>query len=148
MKAIQWFYLALVVLLVPATFIMGGVGILAYIDIPSIIIVFGMSYLISLSAHGLKGLGNAYRHAIKGGTKAECLSAVEVFRGLQISFILSGIFGIVVGTVAMLTALNDLESLSKGAAVCILTGLYTLIAILVLVTPFRSRVAAMAVAAE
>lgn len=152
MKTSNWIYgiLAFTVTVVFGT-ILSGVSFTAYVDLPSFIIVLGGGYLLSLMAHGPKGLGGAYGAAIKGGSKAELLAAVEVFRHLDRTFHLLGVTGTILGFIAMLSfygfktdPAGTTDMYLRGSAVAILTYLYALIARFMLAGPFKARAAALA----
>lgn len=149
MNASNWIYgiLSFTVTVVLGI-VLSGVGFVAYIDLPSFIIVLGGAYLLSLMSHGPKGLGQAYRVAIKGGSKAELLAAVEVFKHLDSTFNLLGITATILGFIAMLSfygfgadPAGTTDMYLRGSAVAVLTYLYALIARFMLAGPFRARAA-------
>lgn len=124
--------------------LVAGAGFEPYLDIPSAVIILAGGYLPVLMAVGASGLGRAYRAATGEAGRQDCLAAVEVFRQLGRNFVVAGLFGTLMGFIAMLRVEGDSDRLVIGATVAVLTILYALVAVLFLAEPFRARAAAKA----
>lgn len=146
MKANQWVFGALAAVLLLGSVWVTGIGVLYYIDIPSAVIVFLGGYLITLMSHGPSGIAEAYRTA-SGGQGADAAAigrSRAVLRGLGRNFIYLGIFGIIMGLIAVLSIFDPPETFAQGLATLIITSLYAVMGNLVLVNPFLHRLDAMA----
>ncbi len=146
MKANQWIFGLLVLILLPGSIWVTGIGVLYYIDIPSAIVVFLGGYLIALTSHGASGIAEAYRTA-SGRMAAADAPAIgrsrAVLRGLGRNFIFLGIFGIIMGLIAVLSIFDPPETFARGLATLIITALYAVMGNLLLVNPFLHRLDAM-----
>lgn len=141
MKLVNWINFVLVLAIIGFTLAIVGVGVGYYLDIPSLVVTYGIACLLSLMSHGARGLGRAYRVAVAGGTAAEEAQAEAVFKGLQSNLIVAGLFGFVMGAVAILSNIASPESVAQGFAVAVLVVLYALVGIMLAVAPFRWRLA-------
>lgn len=151
MRATNWiFYVLALVVTVVLALVFCGSPPANFLDLPSALVVLGGSYLLACFAHGATGVCSAYGAALSSrSTPAECRKAVEVFKGLQGYFILTGLLGTLMGTIAMVTwqesqGAGTPGNYVAGAAVAVLTLLYALVALLFLVLPFKAAAAAKA----
>lgn len=112
------------------------------VNIPSLIIVLVIPFLLSLSSFTLKEGHRAFRAAFKASeaSRRELELALVFFRALRRYFSLSGIFGFFSGIIAMLMNLKDPGFIGWGVALSLLTVYYVLILELLLVVPFQTGI--------
>jgi flagellar motor component MotA len=132
--------------LVLGSFLIPGIGILYYIDIPSAIIVLLGGYLVALMSHGPSGIAEAYRTATRGGVTADAKvigRSRAVLRGLGRNFIYLSILGMIMGLIAVLSLFDPPDTFAQGLATLIITPLYAMMGNILLVNPFLHRLDAM-----
>ncbi len=113
-------------LVILAVLLGGSPGI--FVNIPSAVIVFGVTFGVGLMAFGSKDLLSSLL-ALRGLVFNAPDSAfqqrhVDVLKGLIPSAYASGVLGTLIGAVQMLATLDDPAMLGAGMAVAILTVLY------------------------
>ena len=108
-----------------------------YISISSLIMIFAPAAFLSLANFGLKELVGLFRAVFRSSEDKVVLSnAVLLFDSLKKYFLVSGIIGGFVGSIAMLGASNDARKIAYGAAMITLTILYGVIAYVFIAVPF------------
>jgi len=96
------------------------------IDIPSVLIVIGVSLGMLLMAFG-SDLGSAIKTVFRKSTgrKALILSLIVFERGKSFA-IASGVIGTLIGVVNMLANLDHIAALGPGLATALITSIYAL----------------------
>lgn len=122
------------VLLVFFCVVIIGVGIRrigGFIDTPSLAIIFGITGGYLLLAYGIIDVYRAAVLCLKGRAESEkaALKAIEVCRAAAYTSIISGVIGMMIGLINMLSqGMDDPTVLSCGAAVALLTVFYGVLA--------------------
>lgn len=93
----------------------------SFVDLPSVVLVFGSTFALSAMAFGPQALGSALLHPV-GLASSERVQSVWVFAGA--SALGSGMLGSLVGLVQMLQTLDDPTQIGAGVAVALLSALY------------------------
>ena len=111
-------------ILVVLAMLMGGrAGI--YVDIPSVVFVFGCVIGGVWFAHGPAALFRAITAALTGRSDAEQAGRHDAVLGTAYGLSWSsGILGVFIGFIAMLADLSDPRAIGTGLAVCLLSVLY------------------------
>lgn len=137
-NAIGWFLAVSMVYL--AISVGGSVG--AFINVPSVIIVLGVSYFVGIAAYGwrdfnygVKALLFVYRKRVPSSLG---IRHVNIIRSMRLYVVLSGILGFLVGSVQMLANLDDPSAIGPAVAVAILTIFYSVFLILFIIQPALS----------
>lgn len=119
-------------------------GVIAFIDIPSLMVILGLSTPILMASGLMKDFLNGFRLM---GSKVNPFSVIELKRMEQANrlamttLLLSGIMGTLIGTVGMITHVTDRALILPGLAVAILTTLYAL-EFIFLILPVQAKVKA------
>lgn len=117
---------------------------LAFVDLPSLLVVLALTLSIMI-ASGL--LADFFKGFKLMGQKVNPFSAIELKRIRQANrlaicaLLISGAVGFVVGVIAMLSSLSDAAALGPNIAMAMLTMLYALLFVLV-VLPVNAKVRA------
>lgn len=113
------------VLLIAVVAVVGGT---AFVDVPSIIIVFGLALATMLAAVGGE-VGTAFRAAFTQTREPETLrTGLAAFEaGQSMALISGGLIGAMAGVVMMLRHLDDVAALGPGTAMCLVATLYSLL---------------------
>ncbi len=118
---------------------------LAYVDFPSLLVILVLSAAV-LAASGL--MGDFFKSFKLMAQKTNPCSAIELKRMLSAirlsiwSFLLSGMVGMVIGTVAILSNFGDPAKFGPSAAMALLTLLYSMIFVFIML-PVQARAKAM-----
>jgi flagellar motor component MotA len=151
MKKSGWIFWLLGVAVVPFGIWVGGVGMLYYIDIPSLVIVPMVGILVSIASHGVDGFFGAYRTAMAepgSASVSDLKKGAAVLRGFAANNIVAAFFGVVLGTIAMLANVSDSRGLAAGVATVLITVFYALLVNLFAVYPFKHHLEAEASSRE
>lgn len=116
----------------------------SFIDIPSILVILGISLPMLMAS----GLFSDFLRGIRiMGQKTNTYSAIELKKSetavsLMIKLVLlSGIFGSTVGTIALLSQLNDAGKIGQHFAIALITLFYSLF-ILFILLPIQAKIKA------
>jgi flagellar motor component MotA len=118
---------------------------LVFVDFPSLMVILALSAAV-LAASGL--MGDFFKGFKLMGQKTNPYSAIELKRILAAvrlaiwAFLLSGMVGTVSGTIAILSNLSDVALIGSGAAMALLTMLYSMIFVFIML-PIQARAKAM-----
>lgn len=139
--------IALVLGLVLGLFGLMRVLPLAYLDLPSLLVVPLAAYLYILTIYGFRGMARAYRAPFDdAATPSELRQAEAFFVALIQSFAAFGVLTMLFGLVAMMVYLEDKTKIGPNLAVALLTLFYAALCSLTLALPFliqaRKRLAA------
>ena len=99
-------------------------SIASFFDIPSFIITVGGGTMLTIVAHGRRGLSGMRKVAKEGGSKAQFEFAQTVASGAAKQFERVGWLGTGIGIIQMLQNLDDPKSIGPAMAVAILCPLY------------------------
>jgi len=99
---------------------------LAFVNIPSVIIVFGLIIGGAL-ASGLRLTGMISISWNKNATEADLWDASDTYRSCSKLAMASGAVGTLIGLVLMLGNMNDPADIGPGLAISLLTALYAVV---------------------
>ncbi|OHD55123.1 MAG: hypothetical protein A2Y33_01065 [Spirochaetes bacterium GWF1_51_8] len=141
MKKGFWIFLLLFVLLTVGTFFLatGSLqGMFLYIDFASLALVPGFAFLLSLAFFSPREIGNAFKYASESAPfdKKEIGKGIVFFKTLQSLIVFSAIFGCIIGVVAILQDISNLERVGKNMGIAIIVLLYAAFFILFLTLPY------------
>ena len=137
MKKFYPISLVLFLTLIAVAIIMSGPGFGVYLSLPSLIIVLGLPAAILLATHSPREMGMAFRSAYRNSSSGELRAAVVFFSAMQRYLLWSGVLAPMVGVVAMLSVLGDKSSVGMGAAIALITVLYSIVLNLTVALPFK-----------
>jgi len=109
------------VFLMLAIFVGGTLGL--FIDIPSVIIVLGVSLALLLATHRGSGVGLLFKAPFALDTVDRRRSSA-VYQDFKTYAIVSGWLGFIIGCILMGANIDHLESLGPGTAVALITVFY------------------------
>ena len=122
--------------IIASTFLAGG-NIMAFFDIPSFLLVAVVPFLFVSVLFGFKDMAAAFSSALKKEIDQDSLKkALIFFRAYGKAVWITGIVGVVIGVVGMLTNLEDVSAIGPNVALSILSIYCSCIAFLVIVLPF------------
>ncbi len=121
----------------------GGENIALFIDIPTIICVCFVTFLILFASWPLKDMGRAFSAPYSmGATKVELLKSKEFFTSMRKALVWSALVSSLIGFISILRYMSyepfDAERLGLNFAVAILSVFQAGITVLVLALPFES----------
>ena len=121
--------------------ITAGAPISVYVSLPSFVIVTAIPLFMLLASFSPAEILKAFSSSFKRDADKEGLKKAELLFGSLGKYIAtSGATGILLGVVAMLTNLGDLEWLGKGLALALLVVFYALLLHILLVFPFLASI--------
>jgi flagellar motor component MotA len=124
--------------------VFAAAGITSFLDFPCLVMVVVPPGLLSLAAFPPRVVGRSFRVAFarQQAAEAELRRAVVVFRFMERSLVVSGLIGALIGVVAILSQLRDVEvqKLGQGFALLLITVFYALVLVLIVTVPFRAAV--------
>jgi flagellar motor component MotA len=138
MKPIQFFGLCLSIGIILGALVIVGVPLLAYVDVPSLIVVMGISLGLGLASKGAK-VFKAYGTAVHGGTEEQIRDALGSFRLLSRGLIASSFLSVLLGIIALLSFSVDATGFSRGLGVVLIGPLYGLVLYMFGILPFLGR---------
>lgn len=116
----------------------------AFLDWPCLVMVVVPPGLLSLAVFPPRVVGKSFRVAFsrQKATVPELRQAVVVFRFLERSVLVAGFIGALIGVVAILSQLREVEvqKLGQGFALLLITVFYALVLVLTMTVPFRAAV--------
>jgi len=101
-----------------------GSDLATFINLPSVLFVFGVGFGCLVFGHGIAGLGLAFRAAFSTVEQGEGAQAAEAAQTAAKTFAHAGWLGVIVGLVQMLANLDDPAAIGPAVAVALLTALY------------------------
>jgi flagellar motor component MotA len=132
----------------------GGI-LIAYYDLPTILVVVGTTFLILFASWPIRDIGRAFKAPFsKDASIIELKKSVVFFELARKALVWSGLLAVMMGVVAMLLALSlidlpkDLERLGKNCAVALLSVFQVSVTVLLLVLPFESAARRRLIGAE
>ena len=96
----------------------------SFFDIPSFMITVAGGTMLTIVAHGRRGLSAMWKVAKEGGSKAQFEFAQTVASGAATQFERAGWLGTGIGIIQMLQNIDDPKSIGPAMAVSILCPLY------------------------
>jgi flagellar motor component MotA len=120
-------FLGFIIMFVLAIVGLSASGSLGYvIDIPSLLIVIGISLGMLLMAYG-SSLGSASKTIFRKSAEQKALMlSLAVFERGKSFAIASGVIGTMIGVVCILASLDDIAALGPGLATALITSIYSL----------------------
>lgn len=131
-----WVFLITIMILVSKNINMYYSGI-------SLAITLLPALILSLGSNSLKEVLNHFTIGFKDESaagKAELEKALNYFTSLFTYFICSGILGILIGVVSVLSNVSDPQKIGSGLAISLLTLLYSTIITLFVAVPFQNGI--------
>lgn len=119
---------------------LGFNGILIYIDFVSFFIVLLCPLFLLLANFSLSEIRNSFIIGFEQGDSdsVELKNGLLFFTTLQNYFILSGLLGVFIGTIAILANLTVPEATGSGLALSLITVLYSIIFSMGIAMPFKT----------
>ena len=117
-----------------------GSAMLSFLDIPSLILVVGMTLCGTFALHTPQTVIGAFNMALSDGQSDEDPNKEAVFQDAARFAAASGVLGSVIGVVKMLGALEDPSALGPAMAVALLTMFYGLLLSQFVFLPLGRRV--------
>lgn len=118
-----------------------GGNITFFLNLPSLIIVAGITFVMLLSNHTLREMGSYFAAAFREGegraAPAVTKKGVDFFTSMRVYLILSGFVGALIGIITMLSLFEDVERVGFGAALSLMTIFYAVLLILLIALPFK-----------
>ena len=128
-----------------------GSSLLNFINAPALMIVFTGALLFTAAAHGFESLFaalNAGVGSLTESNKASAHSHATVLLTLRNTFLGAGAVGALIGTVQMLSVMDDPSKIGPSMAVAILSLLYGFLLADLLVGPLANRLLAHSVSQQ
>lgn len=128
--------------------IAAGGSLAAFIDIPSIMIVIGGTFAVTIISYSLEDIDNALKSAFSGVTDVTKLKMGAYFWLSQVRILLGvGAVGTIIGWIKMLQNLSDPNGIGPAMAIGLLTFFYGLLITFLLPIPayhiIRRKIAGM-----
>jgi len=101
-----------------------GSPLLVFLDLPSMILVGGVTAAILLACHGVRGSAQAVGALFRGGNREQLALGTAYFMQAGALCIASGAMGTLIGLVQMLQQLDDPTRIGPAMAVALLTSFY------------------------
>lgn len=121
--------------------ITSGGNLLFFINIPSLVLVVGIPFVMLLSNHSLREMGSYFGAAFRSGEESAAPSVIkkgiEFFTAMRGYLILSGFVGALTGVMTMLSLFEDVDRVGFGAALSLMTIFYALLLIILISLPFK-----------
>lgn len=137
---------ALFIALMAGAIITSGGRFVHYLNIPSFLMVAGCTFVLLLMNFSVREMGRAFKVGFQSGKGADkdriedLKKGFVFFKSMQTYLIVSGFLGTVVGAIAMLASMNNVMSVSFGAALAIITALYGLFFSMLITVPFSAGI--------
>ncbi|WP_455382472.1 MotA/TolQ/ExbB proton channel family protein [Salinispira pacifica] len=117
----------------------GGIGM--YFDLASLAVVVIIPMTMLFASFSLRELGAAFAAAFGADTEPAVLRrSMVVFRTMERLVLVSGLFGVVSGLIAIFSNVSSAEQIGKGLAIALLTPLYAMMLMMALTLPLRAAV--------
>ncbi len=132
----------LFIAMIVGAIITSGGRMVAYLNIPSFIMVAAPTFVLLLMNFSVREMGRSFA----AGFKKEAANLDDLkkgfifFQSMQFYLILSGILGTLVGAIAMLSSLRDSSRIGWGAALALITMLYGIIFFMLVALPFKTGI--------
>jgi flagellar motor component MotA len=121
--------------------ITAGGNLLFFLNIPSLILVVGIPFVMLLSNHSLREMGAYFSAGFRSGEERADPSVikkgVEFFTAMRDYLILSGFVGALTGVMTMLSLFEDVDRVGFGAALSLMTIFYAVLLIMLIALPFK-----------
>lgn len=110
--------------------------IVVFIDIPSILIVVGVTFALQIISFKLDEINKAFSLCMGGsGTQDEIRKSVYFFESMVRNLLYSGVIGMMIGLIKMLQNLSNPETIGPSMAVASLTVIYSFVLIIICPLP-------------
>lgn len=122
--------------------VMAGGSLLWFMNVPSLVVVVGISFVLLLSNYSLPAMGRCFAVAYGDAPRErrDLEDGLAFFEAMQVYLLVAGVVGFLLGLITMLTSLTDAERIGSGTALALMTVLYGLILYIGLVVPFKTGV--------
>ncbi len=126
--------LSTLLILAVLAFAVGFHNVRYFVDMPSLILVFGLTHLVIIATSGLSGLKTLYIFWLLGASDGQA-NVTQIGKIGCLASLGSGGAGCLIGMILMLQNLSDPSALGSGMAVTALSGLYGMLAALIIFVP-------------
>ncbi len=134
-----WLPLLIVVVVFLVTTMFCGVGLWAYFDLPSLILVPIAPFLFMTLSYGWSATLAAFRAPLKAeSTRRELELSAVYFKTFGTAIWCFGVLGSLTGVIALLVNLTDKAKVGPNAAVALITALYAALFTVGITVPFLS----------
>lgn len=100
-------------------------SIMAFIDIPGILVSLGISSALTIISFSFRDIKSALWHAFgMEGTKDELRKSAYIWEAIARNLMLAGAIGLIIGIIQMLQNLSDPTVIGPSVAVAIITVFY------------------------
>lgn len=145
MKRLFWipWVLGLAIVAGALVLVTGG-SLYIFLDVASLVITLGISFVLLLTHFSFKEIGSAFRYALERTeyNEGEIRKGIVFFKSMRNFLIVSGIFGLFTAAIAMLRydaqQRSDTTNMAVGASVALICMFYSIVTLLLLEEPFRS----------
>jgi len=122
-----------------AAMLLGG-SLMAFINLPSILMVVGGLVCFSLAHHDAGSIKDAIAHALGDEPISNHQKDISVLATLRKTTYGSGVAGTLIGMIQMLQNLDDPSAIGPAMAVAMLTVLYSVLIVEFLIDPLTNRI--------
>jgi len=117
--------------------VLSGASMAVYVNLPSFLMVIGISGVIMLFSWDLKTIGRCFRAVFsKSATDQDIKLGIVFFPALTKYFFLSAAIGTGTGLIAILANLSDNRAIGQVVALALLCIYYSLVLTLLVTLPF------------
>lgn len=117
--------------------VLSGASIAVYINLPSFLMVIGISGVITLFSWDLRTIGRCFRAVFsESATEQDIKLGIVFFPALTKYFFLSAAIGTGTGLIAILANLSDNHAIGQVVALALLCTYYSLVLTLLVTLPF------------
>lgn len=113
-----------------------------YLNIPSFIMVAGITFVLLLMNFSVREMGRSFAAGFR--TKEVNLEDLKTgfifFQTMQFYLLISGFLGTMIGVMAMLVHLKDSTRVTSGAALSLMTVLYGFFFLALIAIPFKTGI--------
>jgi flagellar motor component MotA len=141
MKTNYFISLIMALLLIGGIIVVTGAGPLAYLDIPSLIVVTLLPAIMIIASFSFEEIGRSFSAALDPNADQADLRKAHAFFGALGKYVnLAAGIGIVAGIIAIASNLSSYESAGLGISLALLVVFYSMILQLIFVIPFHTAI--------
>lgn len=113
-----------------------------YLNIPSFIMVAGITFVLLLMNFSVREMGRSFAVGFrkKDADLEDLKKGFIFFQTMQFYLLLAGFLGTMVGAIAMLVHLKDSDRVTSGAALALITILYGVVFLMLVAIPFKTGI--------
>ena len=113
-----------------------------YLNIPSFIMVTGITFVLLLMNFSVREMGRSFAVGFrkKDANLEDLKRGFIFFQTMQFYLLLAGFLGTMIGAMAMLVHLKDSTRVTSGAALSLMTFLYGFVFLMLVAIPFKTGI--------